>query len=473
MRAKLALLLTAVFVVAGCGGGGGDKTAGGGGEAAGASIVPADVAAFVSITTDETSDQWKQADELLKKFPGREQLLTSIKSQLGEEGIDFERDLRPALGPETDLVVFRFEQAGETLVGMTKPEDPDKLMELLKKADDPPTVVVKRDDGWVVFSDAQASVDRIGAEGPKLADSEAYQAALEQLPEEALATAWVDGKATVNAIKQQAGGADLGDAGKLEWVAAALEARPDGAAVEIAAKGVGENAETFQSSLLDKVPADTLLFATFKGLDKGFGQIEKQAGPAGALVESFVGVPLRDLIALFSGEVTVYARSGTPLPEVTLVLDGENADAKLATLGKLAAKAVTAFGARGPAPTTVEGTSLQELRFGPFAVLYGLAEGRIVITDTRNAIRDLRGGAANSLADDATFKAAKEAAGMPDENNGFLYVNLKDSISEISGLAGENLTPEVEGNLRPLRTLLAYSTVDGDVIDVTVFVEIK
>jgi hypothetical protein len=474
MRSRLALLFVAAFVLAGCGGGGDTKTAGGGGEAAlGASLVPEDVAAFIAFVTDESSEQWKQADELLKKFPGRQKLIDSVNKELSEEGIDFQQDLLPALGPETDIVVFNFQNAGDTVVGLTKPDDPDKLIELLGKGDDPPKVVEKRDDGWVVFGDSQETVDRIGADGPKLADAEGYQAALEQLPEEPLATAWVDGQTTVAALKQQAGGADLGAAGKLEWAAAALEARTDGAAVELVAKGIGESAETFESSLLDKVPADTLLFATFKGLEKGLGQIDRQAGQAGALVESIVGVPLKDLIALFSGEVTVYARAGTPLPEVTLVLDGENANAKLVTLGKLATKAVAEFGARGPSPTTVEGQSLNEVRFGPFAVLYGLVDGRVVITDTRNAIRDLRGGGGGSLADDATFKAAKEAAGMPDATSGFLYVNLKDAIAEVAGLAGEDIPADVEANLRPLRTLLLYSTVEGDVLDVTVFLAIE
>jgi hypothetical protein len=473
MRSRLAVVAVALFAVTGCGGGGGvgEKTSES--EPAGASLVRADVPVFIAATTDEDSDQWKKADALLKKFPGREQLLASIRKELSQEGVDFERDILPALGPEVDFAIFDLQDAGNSAVGMTKPDDPDKLVDLLHKGDDPPKVIKKRDDGWVVFSDSQTAVDQIGAEGDKLADDSDYEDALSKLPEESLASAWVDGKAAVQAIKDQSPGTNLGQLDKLQWAAAAVEARDDGAAVEIAAKGLYQNVETFKSSLLDKVPADTLLFGAFKGLDKSLANIDQQVGPAGGIVESFLGVRLSDLAALFSGEGALFARAGTPLPEITLALDDQNAHAKLATLDKLAAKAVASFGASGPTPVTVEGSNLKELRFGPVAVLYGLAKGWIVVTDTRNALHDLSGGGGSFLADDDTFKAAKDAAGMPDETNGFVYVNLKDAIAEISGLAGESIPPDVAGNLRPLRTLLFYSTNDGDVADLKLFVEIK
>jgi len=474
MRVRLALAALAVVAVAGCGGGGG-----GGGEKsstgppAGASLVPGSTPVFITVTTDESSDQWQKADALLKKFPGREKLLAYVRKELNQEGVNYERDVRPALGPEVDLAIFELESAGDNLVGMTKPDDPDKLVELLKKGSDAPKVIKKRDDGWVVFSDSQSAVDEIGAAGAKLADNSSYKDALGTLPEKAVATAWVDGKSAVAALEKQSGGTGLGQLEKLEWAALAVEARDDGAALEIAAKGIGVSATSFESSFLKKVPADTLLFAAFKGLDQTIGDIENQVGPSGALVEGFLGVKLQDLVSLFSGEGAIYARSGTPLPEFTLVLDGKNGDAKLVTLGRLAAKAVAAFDASPPTKVTVDGETLNEVRFGPFAVLYGKAGGQIVITDTRNAVRDLRGGTGSSLGGDDTFKAAKDAAGMPDSNAGFVYVNLKDSIEEISGLAGQAIPPDVAANLRPLRTLLAYTTVDGDVLDSTVFLEIK
>jgi hypothetical protein len=475
MRARLALLLLLALVAAGCGSASGG---GGGGEGsasppAGASLVPDSAQALVAVATDDGSDQWKKADALLQKFPGRDKLLSYFRDELAKEGLDYEHDLRPALGPEVDIAVFDLADADNTAVGLTKPDDPDKLVSLLKKGDDAPQVIEKRDDGWVVFGDSQSAVDRIGADGAKLADSSAYKEALGKLPEEALLTAWVDGPPVAAALKKESGGTSAGQLDKLDWAAAALEARDNGAALHVVAKGVGSNLESFESSLVDKVPADTLLFATFKGIDKQLGDVEEQAGSSGALLEGFLGVKLEDLASLFSGETAVYARPGTPLPEITVVLDDTNAAAKLATLDKLAAKAVAAFEARGPSPTTVDGASLQELRFGPFAILYGKAGGKIVVTDTRNAVRDLSGGGGSSLADSDAFENAKEAAGMPDSTVGFFYVNLKDSIAEISGLAGESIPPDVAANLRPLRTVLGYATVDGDVLSATVFLEIQ
>src|SRR5439155_15943950 len=152
-----------------------------------------------SITTDEKSDQWQKADRLLQKFPGREQLLTRIRSELAKQGLDFERDLRPALGPEVDLAIFDVANASDTVVGMTKPDDANKLVGILKKTDDPPKVIEKRDDGWVVFGNAQATVDRIGAAGAKLADARGYNDAVAKLPGDALATVWFGGDSILKA----------------------------------------------------------------------------------------------------------------------------------------------------------------------------------------------------------------------------------------------------------------------------------
>ena len=71
---------------------------------AGASIAPASAAVFVSIRTDSGSEQWQQAEDLIAKFPDGRRAIDSILSELSDKGVDFEQDLQPALGPETDIV---------------------------------------------------------------------------------------------------------------------------------------------------------------------------------------------------------------------------------------------------------------------------------------------------------------------------------------------------------------------------------
>src|SRR5204863_7018242 len=94
---------------AGCGGGGGGSSSGGGKSssggvaAAGAAALPASAPAFVALSTEFDSDQWKQIEALGAKVPGYDSLLKQGREQLAKQGLDFEQDVKPALGPEVDI----------------------------------------------------------------------------------------------------------------------------------------------------------------------------------------------------------------------------------------------------------------------------------------------------------------------------------------------------------------------------------
>ena len=79
----------------------------------GAEIVPATAPGFISIDSDLSSDQWQQLDKLLRKFPSYPQLLAEARSSLKEEaGLDYESDIKPALGNEIDVVWLDFAAGG-------------------------------------------------------------------------------------------------------------------------------------------------------------------------------------------------------------------------------------------------------------------------------------------------------------------------------------------------------------------------
>src|SRR5439155_14160185 len=96
----LALFAALALLAAGCGG---KKQAAGSGSAA--PLVRADLLSFGGIDTDFGSSQWKQLDALAKKFPGRDQAIESLKKSIAGEGVDFDKDVKPALGPELDSPV--------------------------------------------------------------------------------------------------------------------------------------------------------------------------------------------------------------------------------------------------------------------------------------------------------------------------------------------------------------------------------
>src|SRR4051794_16062959 len=95
-------LLAALALVSGCGGGSG---AAGGSTESGATVVGEGVLAFASISSDLGSSQWQQADELALKFSLRDRALAQIKQELAKQNLDYNKDVKPALGPEVDVVV--------------------------------------------------------------------------------------------------------------------------------------------------------------------------------------------------------------------------------------------------------------------------------------------------------------------------------------------------------------------------------
>ena len=118
---------------------------------------------------------------------------------------------------------------------------------------------------------------------------------------------------------------------------------------------------------------------------------------------------------------------------------------------------------------------MKELTLGPVSILYGTVDGKLVVTDDANAVRALAGGGRPTLTDDdPTFKAAQDAAHMPDETNGWLYLNVADGlplVEAIAELANRKLPRAWEENLRHVRSVLVYGTRDGDTQTIVAFVQ--
>ena len=83
--ALVPLAAALAFATAGCGG-----AAEAGGEVPdSASLAPADALAFATLTTDESSDQWKTATELVDRLPGaRERLTDEVTKRARRAGPD-------------------------------------------------------------------------------------------------------------------------------------------------------------------------------------------------------------------------------------------------------------------------------------------------------------------------------------------------------------------------------------------------
>jgi hypothetical protein len=460
MTMRRILALAVLALVSGCGGG----------EAApgqGAEFAPADIAAYLVVNTDVDSEEWRQADELLDRFPGRERLLDLVRDELQKEGVSWENDVKPALGDDLHLVWLDFESGGDNVVAFTKPADEQKFRQLLEKTDEP--VVQRQIEGWTVFAEEESQLDRFerARAAGTLAEDETYSTAAEELPDGALAFGYLAGEALNEALDT----ADL-QGGRLEWLVAAVVAEDDGVRLSGTVRQTVDSdleAEAARADLLEHVPGDALAVLSFQGAQ---GDLEKsfQSGAIQGL-EDALGIELADVLRLFDQEGIVYVRAGFPIPEVALVLESSD-EADVETLETLAQKVAGLVGGR-VSDTEVEGVSAKRVDVGPVQILFGRVGDRIVVSTARAAFADVEGG---TLADDSRFRAAREAAGMPEETFGFLYVDLKDTlplVESLAGLAEEDLPPEVGENLEPLTSFVVYAAGEPEQLDFTAFLEIR
>jgi hypothetical protein len=168
--------------------------------------------------------------------------------------------------------------------------------------------------------------------------------------------------------------------------------------------------------------------------------------------------------------VIAYVRPGIPLPEVTIAARPANPQSAATAIGGLVTRFAT--GAKA-VPSKVDGGTLNKLDLGPVSLYYGVNDGQLVVTDSSNALAELNG-SVGRLSGDAVFKEAKDGAGMAADTQTFVYLDIKDALPALSGLAqlgNQKLPPEVENNLRPLRSALLFGSSDNEIGSFVVYVK--
>lgn len=498
MRRRLAtaLALVATALVTGCGG----STSTGVSGDPGAALIRSDALAYVALDSDLGSDQWQKADELLRKFPGREKLIAELRQELAGEQLDYDRDIEPALGPEVDIAVAPgATPTNVSYVWLTKPDSMEKARALVAKlnaSDSGPDATASRVvEGWLVVSKSERILDATlkGSADKSLADDTTFENAMAELPEDALVKAYVNGRQLAELVgAAMGGGAQTAAAGdgtlapfgldKLEWISASVEAKDDGVGFDGAVKGAGAGrlvnaGEPYASKLVSGVPADALAFATFQGRTYGEQLSDLRQNPmfsqAFDEIEKQLGMRLDEVLGLLSKEVAVYVRPGPGIPEISVVLETPDTEQALTTLDRLANRVAALVHGR-ISQETQDGVTVKSLAVPPVTVRWAGFDGRVLLTTAPTGISDYRA-AGEKLSDDSRYKAALEAAGAPDKTAGLLYVNLDASVQLIENYIGveSRVPPDVRENLRPLESFAAYSTSNGDLTKLAAFLGIK
>ena len=477
MARRLALLpvVALALLLPGCGG---SENTAASGAAEVAAIVPDDAPVLVALETDPESEQWRQAEQLLERFPGRDELFEELSRELADEGLSVESDLLPALGDDTYVAVLGLDEDAEVAM-ITKPREPQKLAELLRESDDPSETRVV--DGWTVVADSAEVLDRFAAEGDRLDDRDWFGSAQDRVEDASLVTVYLSGAALQEASAESLPeGCEPGGTGELEFVVGTLLAQDDGVRMLFEAAGDGAEELVGDETLLAHVPARALAYLGAPSFDAAsFGlsaQLRCALDEADAPdLERSLGASYDDLIDLFAGGFAFYVAPGLLIPEFTLVLEPSEEARALETLDSLA-ETVSGFFDAERGTRRVGDVDARELQVGPVSILYGAGDGRVVVTTAPGGL-DALGDGGESLEDGDRFQNARDAAGIGDDAQVYAYLDLQglvDLIGTVSALSDEEVPPEVRENLEPLESFVAWGDVsDPDAPELGLFLEIR
>jgi hypothetical protein len=493
MRVGAASLLAAIaLVAAGCGSGGG----GGGPNAlpAGAKVVPASAPVMISIRTDFSSPQWTNAFALLHEFPGAGDLLRRARVESGN--VDFEQDVRPALGPEVDVVWLDFANGGNDVVGLTQPKSKAKFAALIAKLNTgtPPKTVSAEVGGWTVVADSRSKIDafRHASTGDKLADDGPFKDALSRLDEHAGVRAYVAGAPVQRALDralEQGGGAQGLTHGltRLDSLSAAAVVERHGVRLDSAlASDPAANPKTYTPTLPGSLPAGALLYlstgsladptrAILKLIERSKPKFETQLNQ----FLTVLGLSLQgDIYPLISREQALAVYPATPIPKIVFLAKvpdpGRARDlvARVLQLAKLSGTlTVTSFEAAGESVSDVStpGSSVH--------VLVAVAGGKLIVTTTGlETLATLIEGKGPTLAHDQLYLRARADAKVPAKVAGLVYADLTHGLPFAFDLAEANgsfVPPEARANTEPLSHVLLYAEQDGNRFRLSGFVAIK
>jgi len=468
LRPYLALVAIAfAFGVAGCAAAP-DET---GSVPATAGLAPADAIAFVTLVTDESSEQWENADRLLGLFPdARSELLSSIRTELAQEDLSWTNDVAPALGDELVVVVT----ADQKPVVLLQPESDERLQALMAKSDEPLAKGIV--DDWTVLAETQADIDsyRAALGRGTLESVRSFEDAMTGLPAEALVRGWVDLKALSSELTSVLARPARGDLG-VDWLAAALAAEEDGVHLSLGVRTPDDNGSSYDPELVDRVPADAVAALSFGGtqgvLDRVEGTVD--VGEISKVLQDTVGVSLDGLLDALSGEGLLYVRKGgSEAPEVTLVLAPPDADKAFDTVDHVVRKLALQSGEE-VRTRTESGRTINELTVEGFTLAYEkLDDGKVIVTTGPGGIADFLGDGPK-LVDSDAFRAAAERVDLGERTRGFAYVDIDGLVPLIESIAGpEALPAEARDVLKTLDSFILEGSGDGPTTELDGFVRV-
>jgi hypothetical protein len=478
--ALLALSGSLVLTLSACGGTTESASTGGAG------LVPAGVPVFLALDTDPASPQRKLLEQLAAKFPDERAALARAKQELQKQGLDWNKEVEPALGSELDVVLLDLDDAGDNTVVLLQPADDGAFKRVVAQANAHGSKVVYDDfHGWKVLAETRVLVDRFesmsDAAQRTLDQDRSFRSAMSSTPTDALVKAYVDGRKVMSKIDNSVGSGQqtfVRDLGSLDWAALSLAAKPNGIGLDATVHGTpgslfgpAKTGRPFAARLPATAPGDAVLYYTFHGAGGIFSSLD-ESSPFAARLGPFAKV-LSRIGSLLEGENALYVRppASGRLPEVTLVTEPRRGVSGRATLDRIVAAYRKQLGVL-PRHGTVAGTPASTLGFGKVALSWADVGGKLVISDLPSGIAAVKS-PGKPLAANAAFQDALHSAGMPAKTHGFLYVDVRAGTGLVERLSGTKLPAAVSRNLKPLRSAVEYAVSHQHQLSVRVFLQIQ
>jgi hypothetical protein len=483
MRWLAGVLAVVALALTGCGGTTSGPATGG------ADIVPADATMFIALNSDADSEQWQAADDLASRFPDKQDAVTAIKDGLRQEGFDWDRDVKAALGPEFDFVWLDLEQDGQDFVVITQPKDEGKFDRLVAKMQESSGDVFRgRLGDWELLGPNQAAIDRFKRESEssdsKLSDNDGFNDAMSSYPDDALMRFYLSGPEITELARRELKPDErkyIDELGQLDWIAADVSATSEGLRFDMNAHGKAGPAlrnavpvRPFDAALTHEVPRDAIAYWTFHGA-KGMltGLEDNPIFKDNPDLHRYSNV-LRRIDSLLQGENALYLRPASgKTPEVTFVAEPAPGTNGVAMVDQLIARYSAELGFPTlPMRSRVAGLPARTIDLDVFKVHYANVGKRLVLTNLPAGFKALRGNPP-SLAESKDFKGAVDSAGMPAKTQGFVYVNVSGGLSYAERLAGTKIPGQIRRNVRPLRSIVEYAATRPSELQVTFFLRIK
>jgi hypothetical protein len=481
--AACAGLLALAALAAGCGSA---PTVAGGGS----SIVPASVPAYIAINSDAGSSQWQTVDDLAGRFPDKQKGVDQLQRSLRDDlGLDFDKDLKPALGPEIDIVWLDLKRGGNNVVALIQPVDESAFERAVAKgnARDPSSkLLYERLDGWEVTSDRQSTIDRFKAmatsNAPLLSDDPSFTQAMGEYSDDALVKAYVSGPAVMDELRSvipRDANKFVDKLGTLEWIAASVRVSSDGIRLDTTVRGqpgsllgtksTAAKGSSFEPSLANVIPGDAFAYLAFHGARGMFSSVEGNP----ALASPSFG-PVRDILRkvgeLVAGEDALYVRPGAGrVPEVTLVTEPSSGTDGAAALDRILADTKLRLRIER---AKVAGLDARTIPLGGgFGLHYANVGFNLVVSDLAAGITGFANGGPG-LAKSGTYSDALAAAGAPGRVEELFYLDVRGGIDLARRLSSAPIPSAVKRNLGPLKSAVEYAAGRPSELQLTLFVRI-